>query len=249
MNETPMAHGRARKDALGFRPLYAQVRDVLVKRIVDGAWKAGDVLPSESDIAADLGVSQGTVRKALDRLAAEKFVLRRQGKGTYVARHDEARILFQFFKLVPDSGKSEFPDSRVLAVGVETAGACAAAALRLRAGSRVARIERLRSLGARTCIVERIWLPRRLFPGIEKRDLPNNLYELYRSDFGVTIVHAVEKLKAVTATARDARHLGLKTGTPLLSVDRTAFAADGRPVEWRVSLCQTDTLHYLSDLR
>jgi GntR family transcriptional regulator len=236
-------------EPLGFRPLYRQARDLLVKRIVDNVWKPGDALPSEFELAADLGVSQGTVRKALDELEAEKFVVRHQGKGTFVARHDEARILFQFFKLIPDSGDSEFPESRILGVAVEAADACTAAALDLRTASRVVRIERLRSLAGRVCIVERILLPRALFPGIEKRDLPNNLYELYRSDFGVTIVRASEKLKAVAATKREAKHLGLAVGAPLLAIDRTAFSLDGRPVEWRVSLCSTHTLHYWSDLR
>ncbi len=236
-------------EGLGFRPLYRQVRDVLVKRIVDNVWQPGELLPSEFEIAADLGVSQGTIRKALDELEAEKFIVRRQGKGTYVARHDEARILFQFFKLVPDSGTGEFPESEILGVTVEAAGAKGGAALGLPASARVVRIERLRSLGGRVCIVERILLPRTLFPGIEKRDLPNNLYELYRSDFHVTVVRASEKLKAVAATRREAKHLGVKLGAPLLAVNRTAFALDGRPIEWRVSLCQTEKLHYLSDLR
>lgn len=249
MDRPRLDHGSARKDALGFRPLYRQVRDVLVKRIVDNVWEPGAALPSESDIAADLGVSQGTVRKALDELEAEKFVLRRQGKGTFVAGHDEARILFQFFKLVADSGTGEFPDSRILSVAPDTASADAAAALDLRGGARVVRIERLRSLAGRTCIVERIVLPRALFPGIGKRDLPNNLYELYRSDFGVTVVRAAEKLKAIAASHRDAARLGVAPGTPLLSIDRRAFAADGRAVEWRVSRCLTEALHYWSDLR
>ncbi len=236
-------------EALGFRPLYRQARDLLVKRIVDGEWKPGAALPSEFELAVDLGVSQGTVRKALDELEAERFVVRRQGKGTFVALHDEARILFQFFKLVPDGGKREFPESRILGVETANADAAAAAALDLRAGARIVRIERLRSLAGQVCILERIALPRSLFPSIEKRALPNNLYELYRSDFGVTIVRASEKLKAVAAGKRDARHLGLAPGAPLLSVDRTAIAADGRPAEWRVSLCRTDTLHYWSDLK
>ena len=237
------------KTPLGFRPLYRQVRDVLIKRIVDGAWQPGELLPSETDLAGDLRVSQGTVRKALDELERENFVFRRQGKGTFVARHDDARILFQFFKLVPDSGKSEFPESRILSVVAVAADGEDATALSLRAGSRVVRIERLRFLGGRVSIVERITLPQALFPGLEKRELPNNLYELYRSDFGVTIVHAQEKLKAVAATKRDAKYLGLDPGAPLLSIDRRASAADGRPVERRLSLCRTDTLHYLSDLK
>jgi GntR family transcriptional regulator len=234
--------------ALGFRPLYRQVRDVLVKRIVDGVWRPGETLPSETDIATDLRVSQGTVRKALNELVEGNFVVRRQGKGTFVARHDEARILFQFFKLTPDNGISEFPDSRILSVTVEPADAGAAEALSLRTGSRVVRIERLRSLAGRICILERIVLPRALFPTIEKRDLPNNLYELYRSVFGVTVVRAQERLKAIIATKRDAKVLALPPGVPLLSIDRRAFAADGRPVEQRLSLCHTDTLHYFSDL-
>jgi GntR family transcriptional regulator len=247
--ETRIATGERSRAALGFRPLYRQVKDVLTRRIADGVWAAGGVLPSEPDIAADLGVSHGTVRKALDALAAENLVVRRQGKGTYVARHDEERILFQYFKLFPDTGERRFPDSRILAVDVRDADAEAARVLDLRKGARVLVLERVRTLAETVCILERITLPKALFPGIEKRDLPNNLYELYRSDFGVTIARAAERLKAVAASRREAKHLDVAVGAPLLSVDRTAFAIDGAPVEWRVSLCRTDTIHYLSDLR
>ena len=235
--------------ALGFRPLYRQVKDVLVRRIADGVWAAGGALPSEPDLAADLGVSHGTVRKALDELAAENLVVRRQGKGTYVARHDEERILFQFFKLIPDAGGRRFPDSRILGVEVREADADATRILNLRKGARVVAIERVRMLADTVCIYERIMLPKALFPGIEKRDLPNNLYELYRAEFAVTIARATERLKAVSASRREAKHLDVAVGAPLLAVDRTALAIDGAPVEWRVSLCRTDAVHYLSDLR
>jgi GntR family transcriptional regulator len=235
--------------ALGFRPLYRQVKDVLVKRIAEGAWAEGGALPSEPDLAADLGVSHGTVRKALDELAAENLVVRRQGKGTYVARHDEERILFQFFKLIPDTGERRFPDSGILSVDVRDADIDASRILNLRKGARVVVIERVRMLANKICISERIVLPKALFPAIEKRELPNNLYELYRAEFGVTIARATERLKAVAATRREARHLDVAVGTPLLAVDRTALGIDGTPVEWRVSLCRSDTVHYLSDLR
>jgi GntR family transcriptional regulator len=237
------------REALGFRPLYRQVKDVLIKRIADGVWAAGDVLPSEPEIAADLGVSHGTVRKALDELTAEKLVVRRQGKGTFVARHDDERILFQFFKLFPDTGERSYPDSRILGVEIKDADAGAIKFLGLRKGARVVRIERVRTVGGAVCIMERITLSRAQFPGIEKRHLPNNLYELYRSEFGVTLVRAVERLKAVAATRREAKHLGIEVGHPLLAIDRVAFGIDGRPVEWRRSLCRTDNIHYLSDLR
>src|SRR5215212_10884032 len=117
-----MSGGTGAQRDLGFRPLYRQVRDVLVKRIADGVWQAGQALPSEPDIAADLGVSSGTVRKALDEMTAENLVVRRQGRGTFVARHDEARILFQFFKLARDDGERRFPESKIVEVQTGPAG-------------------------------------------------------------------------------------------------------------------------------
>lgn len=237
------------RNALGFRPLYRQARDVLVGRINDGTWQAGQAIPSELEIAADLGVSPGTARKALDEMESENLVIRHQGRGTFVARHDDARIIFQFFRLTPDSGEREFPDSKILRIDVRAADAAAVKVLKLRAGSRVLHIERIRSLGGKVAIVESITLPNSLFPGAEKLELPNNLYELYRSRFGVTIARSTEKLKAVPAKRREEKYLGVEIGAPLLLVDRTAYSLDGRPTEWRVSLCRTDTLHYLSDLK
>jgi GntR family transcriptional regulator len=237
------------RGALGFRPLYRQVRELLVRRIAEGLWAPGQPIPSEPEIASELGVSQGTVRKALDEMAAENLVVRRQGRGTYVARHDDARILFQFFRIVPDSGDKEFPDSRLIEVVVEGADDEAAAALALRPGVAVVRLERVRSLAGEVCIAERIVVPAALFPGLAERELPNNLYELYAAQFGIVIGRASEKLRAVAAGPREAELLGVAPGAALLRVDRTAFSIDGRLAEWRVSWCRTERVHYLSDLR
>jgi GntR family transcriptional regulator len=235
--------------ALGFRPLYRQVRELLVRRIAEGLWAPGQPIPSEPEIASELGVSQGTVRKALDEMAAENLVVRRQGRGTYVARHDDARILFQFFRIVPDSGEKEFPDSRLIEVVGEGADEEAASALALRPGAAVVRLERVRSLAGEVCIAERIVVPAGLFPGLAERELPNNLYELYAAQFGIVIGRASEKLRAVAAGSREAELLGVAPGAALLRVDRTAFSIDGRLAEWRVSWCRTERVHYLSDLR
>lgn len=237
-------------EALGFRPLYRQVRDTLVARLARGEWQPGDALPTEPELAASLGVSQGTVRKALDALEGENLVVRRQGRGTYVARHDDARVLFQFYRLVPDEGPPAFPDSRVLRVRTAPATAAAARALGMAPRAPTLVIDRLREArpGA-VRIVERITLPRALFPGLGDETLPNNLYALYAGRYGVTIARAAERLKAVAARPRAAALLGVAPGAPLLQVDRTAYALDGQPAEWRVSLCLTTDVHYQSDLR
>ncbi len=238
----------AAPSAIGFHPLYRQVKHRLVERMVSRAWPPGHLLPSEVELAGELGVSQGTVRKALDELASERLLTRRQGRGTFVAEHDDARILFQFFKLTADNGKRVFPESRVISAALGVASASERQAFGIPEKARVVRIRRARLLSGRALIVERIAVPHAVFPGIEKDDLPNNIYSLYAARFGVTIARAQEKLKAVALSPPDAKLLGVSAGTPALLIDRLAIALDGRPVERRLSLCLTDNFHYLSDL-
>src|ERR671932_678209 len=141
---------------LGYRPLYRQVRALLVRRLAEGVWQPGQLLPSEGQLAAELGVSQGTVRKALDALTAERLLVRRQGRGTFVAEHDEQRILFHFFKLMPDAGTPSFPESRILTTGAAQADADERDRLGLGPEAVVVRVRRLRALGGLLAIVEDI---------------------------------------------------------------------------------------------
>jgi GntR family transcriptional regulator len=243
----------ASEDQVGFRPLYGQVRDALRRRLAEGVWQPGQLLPSEGRLARELGVSPGTVRKALDALTADSLLVRRQGRGTFVAAHDEAQSIFRFFRLTRDDGAACDPESRVLARAEAPADEAERARLALPPGALVVRIERLRRLGPETeggapCIHERITAPAALFPGLAALDLPNTLYALYAGRFGVTIARADERLKAVALDARGAALLAVAEGHPALAVDRTAYDLDGRPVEWRLSTCLTDALHYRSDL-
>src|SRR5206468_5094674 len=87
-----------------FSPLYQQIKALITQSLQSGEWKPGELIPSEVELAARYKVSQGTVRKAIDEMSAENLVVRRQGKGTFVATHHEARAQFRFLRLVPDSG-------------------------------------------------------------------------------------------------------------------------------------------------
>src|ERR1700752_2750531 len=101
----------AQADTPGYRPLHRQVYDVIVRRMAQGVWRAGDCLPSEQALARELGVSQGTVRKVLDALTAEKLLERRQGKGTFIAENTQERALFRFFRLAHPGGARVTPES------------------------------------------------------------------------------------------------------------------------------------------
>lgn len=233
-----------------YKPLYRQVKETLLGRIGDGGWAPGQLLPSEPEIAAELGVSSGTVRKALDEMTSENLLVRRQGRGTFVVRQDEERILFQFFRLVPDSGERCLPDSRVVSVQSARADEETAARLGVARGAAVISIERVRSMGGQPCIHEWILLPGALFPGLERREnLPNNLYALYATEYGLTVARATERLKAALAGQRQMDLLEAERGEPLIAIDRLALALDGNAVEWRRSHCRTQFWHYLNDLK
>ena len=95
--------------APSFRPLYEQIKVLLTNSLVAGEWRPGEAIPSEMDLAARYHVSQGTVRKAIDALAAENIVVRRQGRGTFVASHAEPSWQYRFLRLRPDSGERVHP--------------------------------------------------------------------------------------------------------------------------------------------
>ncbi|MFT6286008.1 MAG: GntR family transcriptional regulator [Halieaceae bacterium] len=229
----------------GFQPLYKQVYDQLMGRLVAGEWKPSDALPSEYALAAELGVSQGTVRKALNNLVAEKLLERRQGKGTYVAEHTDESSFFRFFHFSEPGGDSLIPETQVLSVKRRVALSKERGHLKLPAKAQVAEMVRLRSLNGKPTIYETILQPLAIFPDIDKLDsYPNALYTLYQDRFGVSVVEVKEELRSVSSSARAAKSLGIKPGSPVLLVERFSISIDGRVVEWSSSYCSTSDFVY-----
>lgn len=233
-----------------FRPLYLQMKEALTERVASGYWPPGTLLPSEIALAQEYGVSQGTIRKALDAMAVERLVVRHQGRGTEVARHTSERSLFQFFHIYGEDGERRLPTSQVLECARARARQDEAVALELPRGAPVVRIFRVRELSGRPAMTEWITVSANLFPGLEAldRQLPNAIYELFQRDYRVTVQRAVEKLYAVAAEERDAELLDVEPGTPLLEIRRIALSVENRPVERRVSRCLTTQQHYLNEL-
>jgi len=227
-----------------YRPLYQQVYDYLVKQIAAGEWGPGESLPSEQALAGRLNVSQGTVRKALDALAADSLIDRRQGKGTYVAEHTQERALFRFFRMARPGGVRALPSSTGDILKRRAARPVEVAKLVLKPGAEVYEVSRVRRMDGEPAVLEKIILPAALFPGLEKHaPLPNALYALYQREYGVNIVSTEEELRADAARKDDCRRLKLAPGAPLLHIDRVAVSLEGARVEWRSSRC--DTTHFV----
>jgi GntR family transcriptional regulator len=237
-----------------FSPLYQQIKVLILQSLQGGEWKPGDVIPSEMDLAARFRVSQGTVRKAIDELAAENLVVRRQGKGTFVATHAEQQVQYRFLRLLPDTGdaSSEGPRQRhFIECKRLRAPADIARALGLRSGDAVLHVRRVLSFQQRPTILEDLWLPAAPFKGLTAERLDSYrgpMYALFETEFGVRMVRAEEKIRALAASEPACELLKVKAGEPLLSVERIAFTYNDLPMELRRGLYRTDTHHYRNNL-
>jgi GntR family transcriptional regulator len=234
-----------------FRPLYEQIKILLTQSLVAGEWKPGEAIPSETELAQRYQVSQGTVRKAIDELASEHIVVRRQGKGTFVASHNEPAYQFRFLRVLPDSGDKTYPQSLLVELKRVRAGAEAARALGIRTGTPVHSIKRLLVFAGKPVVLDEMVLAASQFPGITEERLEEHrvsMYAFYENVFGVRMIRAEERLRAVAADAFAARHLQVAPGTPLLCVDRIAFTYGDKPVEWRRGLCVTEGFSYFNEL-
>jgi GntR family transcriptional regulator len=233
-----------------FSPLYQQIKVLILQSLQDGEWKPGEAIPSEMDLAARFRVSQGTVRKAIDELAAENLVVRRQGKGTFVATHAEHQVQYRFLRLLPDSGSgaSEGPaERRIIDCKRQRAPAEIARALGLRSGDAVLQVRRVLTFQNVPTILEDLWLPAAPFKGLTAERLDayrGPMYALFETEFGVRMVRAEEKIRALAASDEAAALLDVKPGEPLLSVERIAYTYKDLPMELRRGLYRTDTHHY-----
>lgn len=255
VSPTP-ATGQAASSATGaasptFSPLYQQIKALILQSLQSGEWKPGELIPSEVELAGRYKVSQGTVRKAIDELSAENLVVRRQGKGTFVATHHEARVQFRFLKLMPDAGEAHQPENRIVEVKRLRGPAEVARALEMKAGDSVVYIKRVQYFDGLPIILEEIWLPGATFKGLTVERLAEYkgpMYGLFETEFGTQMIRATEKLKALCADSVAAAALGIAEGTPVLGVERISYTYGDRPVELRRAIYVTANHHYHNEL-
>ncbi|WP_133678015.1 GntR family transcriptional regulator [Paludibacterium purpuratum] len=228
-------------------PLYAQIKSVLIRRIVDGEWQANQALPSEWELAAELDVSQGTVRKALGELVTQGVLYRRQGRGTFVA---EVASDWGAGYLVTPGLLNEKPDELVLELlGCSRGNAPdeVAQVLGLRRGAPVIRVRQLWRLSGLAVALDDAYLPAEPFDGLDARSIRQcggGVYVTLQRRFGVRLRVTGEQLRAVMLGREDAAMLGVAPDQPVLSQLRVSATMEGEPLEWRQRICLTDSLAF-----
>lgn len=236
---------------MAITPLYKSVENHLRERIESGALVAGDLIPSEPQLAKQLRVSQGTVKKAIENLVNQRLLYRHQGKGTYVSRIDFDNSLFRFFSYGSGEGEAvrirkdtpmrrvkRGPDHVCRKLGVEP-------------GSELLYIERIGYIEDAPVLVEQSWWIADMVAGLEDEDLhiPDLLYALVEERFGIPIARCAETLTAESADEDIARQLFISEKDPLLVLMRTTYTSANRVIEYRVTRGRADRFSYRTEIR
>ena len=231
---------------------YQEVKQKITEDLVRGRFPMGQALPAEKDLSKELDVSIGTLRKAVDELVAEGIVIRRQGKGTFVAEHDVKRLLYYFFHVVKhDADKKINPRVDLVSLVSATASKEEAEKLQIKEGAAVWRIINRLYLDDRCVMIDHITLDKKRFKNLTRTDFiqrEGSIYQLYQMKYGQTIVRSSERLRAALAGKQYSEWLSLKPNSPVLVIRRVALGIQDEPLEWRVSTLNTTHHEYFSEL-
>lgn len=230
------------------RPLYLQVKDTLVQRIVSGVWKPGAAIPNEIELSRELGISVGTVRKALDEMEGERLISRRQGRGTFVIDQSSDECAIRFSNLRDADGVRIAGDTVSYEVVSASANETETRHLQLRNGEAVFRLHRLRAHQGRPFMVEDSTVPQARFPGLGQDSEASPSIVVLAHRYGLLLARAEERIGATSARGSIANALKVAEGTPLLELDSIVYAIDGRPIEWRVARCHLGDAHYMTEI-
>jgi GntR family transcriptional regulator len=225
----------------GRGPAHTQIEAWLADAVAAGRLTQGDRLPPERELAGRLGVSRMTVRHALASLERRGLVARHVGRGggTFVA---EPKLELAGLAALSDQlrGLGLAAGARVMSARELAPELVVADALQLTPDTPVYEIVRVRLADGEPVALERTSFPADAFPGLVDGPLEGSLYDLIRARFADVPVRAVERLEAALAGEEEARLLEVTPGAPLLRVERTAYAASGRPLEYSCDLFRGD---------
>ena len=230
-------------------PLYYQLKEKLLENIENGEWKNGEKIPAEAELCAIYKLSRITVRKAVDELVRNGYLLRFQGKGTFVAGiglEQKLSGFYSFSETLLQKGKEEHV--KMLSFTVEKADNVIAEHLSIAAQEKVFRIVRLRSVDNTTYALETSYIPVQLCPSLAKKDIKEKgLYNSMRK-LGINPQRIIEKFRADALRSPEAKLMALKAGKPIIHLERTTFD-DNVIVEYCVSIGRGDFFTYTVELK
>jgi GntR family transcriptional regulator len=234
---------------LSAKALYLQVRDTFAQRIAGGEWKPGSAVPNEADLALEMGVSAGTVRKALELLETQRLITRRQGRGTFVNDPTSEEVVCRFIRMRNADGETVAGKVMSQTVSEGSATELECSRLNLRPGDGVYRIRRVRSYRGQNFLVADVTLPAALYPRLADRsNVPDAIGALAPWN-GMLLGKAQERVSICVPPEEACGLLAVAPGTPVLLLDCVLFLlGTQQPVAWRIGYVHLPGGHYLAEL-
>ena len=230
-------------------PLYYQLKEKLLKKIQNGEWKNGQKIPPETELCDLYKLSRITVRKAIEELVHNEYLVRHQGKGTFVADISFEQKLSKFYSFsesLLQKGKKEHV--KMLSFSVEKADENTSEKLSIPVDEAIFRIVRLRSVDEKAYAVETSIIPFHLCPSLKEKEVKEKgLYNSMRA-LGVNPQRIIEKFRASALRSQEAKQMGLKAGQPIINLERITFD-DDVIIEYCVSIVRGDFFTYTVELK
>jgi len=234
----------------GFIPKYYQLVEIIKGIARSGKLKQGIRLPSENELKEKYGVSNTTVRKAINELLQEGIIYREQGKGTFLAKTKINQNLTKVTSFTEDMlGRGLKPSSKVISVATISPSLGIANNLALNKGDKIVKIHRLRLANEEPMAIQTSYLSYKLCPGIQKEDLTKSLTIILKDRYGLRLTKAVQSLHPSLADDYESKMLGINKGMPVLVVKRTSYLYNNQPIEFLRSVYRGDKYEFLVELR
>ncbi|MDT8404519.1 GntR family transcriptional regulator [Sulfuriflexus sp.] len=227
------------------QPLYAQIKEALKQRILEGDYVAHERLPSESELMKVYGVSRITVRQALRDLHTDGLVFSVQGKGTFVSRPkavQDIQRLQGFGEAMTPQGYET--STRVIEVQETRAAPEVAEALNISRGNKVVELKRIRYLNREPISIDNSFFPLEIGEKLLGRDMTQDIFPLLENEFGIGLGHADLKIEAVSASEDVSKHLNIDSGASILRIQRLVFSKDGDPIDFEYLSYRGDAFQY-----
>lgn len=235
-------------DRSSTHPLWAQFRDALRSRILQGELPVGTKLPTEAEFGEQFGISRIVVREALADLVRNGLIYKIKGQGTFVsAREREEDFVSTVLGFSDEMERKGLTvRTQVLAQELRAPTGHEASALELKDGDMVVALKRLRSVDGELRLLVETVVPADLAPGLHRTRLENrSLYDVLRRQYGLRIARAERWIDAVLPDAQTSELLGIAGPEALMRIESIAYGSNGRPLEHYRALhrCQASRLH------
>lgn len=224
-------------------PVYFQLKNIILKKIQDGEYPAGSLIPSERELGESLNISRMTVRQALNQLVSDGLLYREKGKGTFVLKSKiQQRNIMSFSETVRKKGM--IPSTHILKFKKENDMFDVKSVLEVGDDEAIFHLKRLRLANDIPIAVEEAFIPERYCPGLEEQDLTSSLYRLIKDKYSFVISYIDNSIEAAKPSKEERELLSITTGIPVLRIAGTSYTQSGVKLFYENAVYRADEYNY-----